>query len=380
MNPAISSDNGSLVKELMDAYHGGSITEETLQLGLQALNGNGAENPCPRVVREINGKRWEQMLEDWERRFVEPRTMQTYGRTVRRLCEEFDGFPTDGEDIVEWVNEPKQTKQGKPTEEKRTKNTRKAMLSAVLNLYRYLVFVKKRKEFIDAISTIEYTKGNDLRGDDSERHEGMFYQQALRFYGSAQDFPFNDRLIVELGLEAGLRNQELINLPISCVREREHEPGTYEIVVQIDTSKTSKKRRVRIPKRTYDMVMEYVKERRPTPKKPDAIRNGMPYKDKEIVFISRKCGQRLSDMAVNDAVKRVASEAGIESLSYYDLRHTHITSRYYMKDDEKLLRTKDAVGHAKAETTERYIHTEYAETFENAPKIAEDEPLWESPT
>lgn len=139
-----------------------------------------------------------------------------------------------------------------------------------------------------------------------------------------------DRLIVVLGLDCGLRKNEIISLKVSDIR-------TDRIFVR--SGKGRKDRIVPISPFTYDLIQCYIKSRAgPSDNLFQKNNNSEP-----LTYVGLRC-----------VFKRLKDKTGIARLTPHLCRHTYGTYYIHSGGDMKVL--QHLMGHSDVETTEIYVH------------------------
>jgi integrase len=87
----------------------------------------------------------------------------------------------------------------------------------------------------------------------------------------------------------------------------------------------------------------------------------------DYVFVNR-LGRRVEGSALRRRFQRARNAIGLEPLRFHDLRHTY--GSLLVAGGVDLVSVKDAMGHARITTTERYLHARPAETQARAFTLA----------
>ena len=148
-----------------------------------------------------------------------------------------------------------------------------------------------------------------------------------------------DWLMIELGLFAGLRVDEMRQLRICDIHIR----GSHSSIF-VQNGKGGRKRNIWINAEFKEACAEFIKLRK---------RFGFDDSEDAFVFVSNN-GMPLSKRAIQKAFKRCAKVAGLsEKYSIHCLRHTYAT--YLLKASRNIKLVKEQLGHSSIKTTEIYI-------------------------
>lgn len=137
--------------------------------------------------------------------------------------------------------------------------------------------------------------------------------------------------IVELDLHLGLRRGELLSLEIADC------DFTRRLVI-VQKSKTGEGREVPMNSTAKAILLRLVEQ---------AQTNGWKH-----LFTNPKTGKRYTE--IKHAWESALKDAGIEDLTFHDLRHTFITRA--LDSGAPITGVRDAVGHKSLSTTNRYAH------------------------
>ena len=152
-----------------------------------------------------------------------------------------------------------------------------------------------------------------------------------------QPYPERDYCILTLFLNCGLRLSELCSIDIGRIRDE-----TLTVI-----GKGAKERTVYLNGSCLDALEQWL-----------AVRAGMPSKDRDALFLSRR-GRRISSKTVQYIVKKYIRSAGLDPSRYstHKLRHTAATLMYkYGRVDIRSL--QQILGHESIATTEIYTHVD----------------------
>lgn len=151
--------------------------------------------------------------------------------------------------------------------------------------------------------------------------------------------PVRDWFMVELGLNSGLRVEEMANLKCSDLLIAERESS---LIVQ--KGKGGKKRVVRISSEFKKDCLWFLRWKR---------KNGQDTSEDAFLLASIK-GKQLTTRALQKAFKRCLSRAGLEKhFSIHCLRHTY-GSFLYKASKYNLRLVQKQLGHSSIRTTEVY--------------------------
>jgi len=146
-----------------------------------------------------------------------------------------------------------------------------------------------------------------------------------------------DYLILTLFLNCGMRLSELSGINLYAIHE-----NTLTVI-----GKGNKERTIYLNSACMTALSRYIE-----------VRPRVGLKDPQALFVSR-IGNRLSNPMIQNIVKRLLREAGIDTRVYsvHKLRHTAATLMYkYGQVDIRSLQT--ILGHASVATTQIYTHVD----------------------
>jgi len=142
-----------------------------------------------------------------------------------------------------------------------------------------------------------------------------------------------ERIIINLGLLAGLRVKEVANLKWSDI-SLETEPAS----LTVRNGKGGKTRLVRFNGELKESIMEYLKHKTVNPDDP---------------LLKSNNGEHISRRTVQRVFERVARRAGINGHSFHHLRHTY-ASHLYRASGYNLRLVQKQLGHSSIKTTQVY--------------------------
>ena len=147
---------------------------------------------------------------------------------------------------------------------------------------------------------------------------------------------YRDYCIITLFLNCGMRLSELVGLNLQDVNLDER---TMRLL-----GKGDKERIIHINDACADSIVQYVKERHPSPVEPDAL------------FLSKR-GTRISISRVQQIVDNALRDSNLDNQGYstHKLRHTAATIMYQHGNVDTLI-LKEILGHKSISTTEIYTH------------------------
>lgn len=165
--------------------------------------------------------------------------------------------------------------------------------------------------------------------------------QSLKLLSTAEnaekESAVRDYCIVTLFLNCGMRLSELQGIDLSDISE-----DTLRVV-----GKGNKERTIYLNQACLRALNEYY-----------PIREQQKIKDDQALFLSKR-GTRLSKQMIQNVIKRLLSESGLDVSGYsvHKLRHTAATLMYkYGEVDIRALQT--ILGHQSVATTEIYTHVD----------------------
>lgn len=144
-----------------------------------------------------------------------------------------------------------------------------------------------------------------------------------------------DLIIFYLGINCGLRRQEIINLNWSDLELDEYNP-----YLKIRNSKGKKSRIVYISSNLYDLIRSYRKKLR-------------RYKGP---MVRGNYGKKITKQSLQNIVKRIYKESGVykKGLNIHSLRHTYAERQRKKGTDVATIST--LLGHSRLDTTMAYFH------------------------
>ena len=159
-------------------------------------------------------------------------------------------------------------------------------------------------------------------------------KKLLKIIPKVSNHPERDLALYQLFLQTGCRVSEVSTLKLSNLSFNEN-------YIKIK-GKGSKERIIPITETTNNLLMEYIKVRRPTV-------------ETDIVFLNTY-GKPISNDSIRNNLKKYYKAAGIyrEGLAVHSLRHTCFTLLYKKGVDIRVI--KDLAGHENISTTEIYTH------------------------
>lgn len=165
--------------------------------------------------------------------------------------------------------------------------------------------------------------------------------QSLKLLSTAEhaqkESSVRDYCIVTLFLNCGMRLSELQGINLSDISE-----DTLRVV-----GKGNKERTIYLNQACLHALTDYY-----------PVRDSMKVKDDQALFLSSR-GTRLSKQMIQNVIKRLLFDAGIDTAGYsvHKLRHTAATLMYkYGEVDIRTLQT--ILGHQSVATTQIYTHVD----------------------
>ena len=147
---------------------------------------------------------------------------------------------------------------------------------------------------------------------------------------------YRDYCIITLFINCGMRLSELVGLNMQDVNLDER---TMRLL-----GKGNKERIIHINDACADSIIQYIKEREPSPIEPNAL------------FLSKR-GTRITNRRVQQIVDNALKDSNLDNQGYstHKLRHTAATLMYQHGNVDTLI-LKEILGHKSISTTEIYTH------------------------
>lgn len=158
----------------------------------------------------------------------------------------------------------------------------------------------------------------------------------MKSRGSKEIENLRDLIVFYLGINCGLRRQEIINLNWN---DLELDEGNNPFLKIIE-SKGRKSRIVYISGNLYDLIRSY---RKASKRYTGALMRG-------------NYGKRLSKTSLQNILKRVYKDSGVykKGLNIHSLRHTY--AERLRKNNTDIATISTLLGHSRLDTTMTYFH------------------------